>query len=205
MKPKVIAYSDNVCPFCTIGARRIEKLQQEMAFEIEWRPFELHPEVPVEGMPMDDYFRGQGGELVNNVLAYGKDVGIKINTRSLYNSRNSLKVNEYARREGKFEDFHKAVFKAYMEDDKNIGDLETLLDVAESAGLDRLQTREFIGSPEAEELVSQSRKEALRLGINSVPSFIINNNLIRGAYPYDLMKELFTKAMAYIDPKPGSG
>ena len=196
MKPKIIAYSDNVCPFCTIGARRIEKLQQEMEFDIEWRSFELHPEVSSEGMSMDDYFRGHGQELVNNVLDYGNDVDIKISTRSLYNSRNSLKVNEFAKREGKFEAFHKAIFKAYLEEDKNIGNIDILLDIAEEVGLDREKTKAFVESPEAEDIVANSRSEALRLGINSVPSFIIGKNLIRGAYPYDAMKELFTKAMA---------
>ncbi len=196
MKPKVIVYSDNVCPFCTIGARRLEKLKEEMDFEVEWKPFELHPEVPEKGMSMDDYFQGAGAELVKNVLDYGKDVDIEINTRSLYNSRNSLKVNEFARQEGKFDAFHQAIFKAYMVDDKNIGDLDKLLDIAEEAGLDREKTKEFIKSKEAEELVTKSKNEALRLGINSVPSFIIGKNLIRGAYPYDTMKQFFTKAMA---------
>lgn len=195
MRPKVIAYSDNVCPFCTIGARRIEKLQQELDFEIEWLPFELHPEVTAAGMSYESYFEGHGTELVNNVTDYGKDVGLDIKTRSLYNSKNSLKVNEYAKKEGKFDVFHKAIFKAYLEDDKNIGNTDILLDIAEEVGLDRQKTKDFIESAEAEEIVSQSKNEALRLGINSVPSFIINNNLIRGAYPYDSMKELFTKAM----------
>ena len=196
MKPKVIVYSDNVCPFCTIGYRRLEKLKEEMEFEVEWMPFELHPEVPETGMSMDEYFQGAGEELVESVLNYGKDVDIEINTRSLYNSRNSLKANEYAKKEGKFDDFHEAIFKAYMVDDKNIGDLESLLDVAENAGLDREKTRAFIESTEAEEIITDSKNEALRLGINSVPSFIIGKNLIRGAYPYDTMKQFFTKALA---------
>jgi predicted DsbA family dithiol-disulfide isomerase len=199
MKPKVIAYSDNVCPYCTIGARRIEKLQDEMNFEVEWRPFELHPEVSAEGVSHDDYFQGSTTQMVNNVIDYGKDVALNIKTRSLYNSKNSLKVNEYAKREGKFEEFHHAIFKAYLEDDRNIGNLKILLDIAEEVGLDRIKAQTFIDSSEAEELVMNSKNEALRLGINSVPSFIINNNLIRGAHPYDSMKELFTKAMALDD------
>lgn len=196
MKPKVIAYSDNVCPFCTIGARRIEKLQEELDFDIEWRPFELHPEVPSTGMSMDDYFQGAGDELVKSVTDYGKDVSLTLKTRTLYNSRLSLKVNEYAKIEGKHDAFHKVIFKAYLEDDKNIGDVDTLLDIAQSVGLDRVKTKAFIESEEAETLITDSKNEALRLGINSVPSFIIGNNLIRGAYPYDSMKELFTKAFS---------
>ncbi len=196
MKPKVIAYSDNVCPFCTIGARRIEKLQKELDFDIEWRPFELHPEVPETGMSMDQYFQGAGDELVKSVTDYGKDVSLTLNTRTLYNSRLSLKVNEYAKLEGKHEAFHKAIFKAYLEDDKNIGDVDTLLDISQNVGLDRIKTKAFIESNEAEKLIIDSKNEALRLGINSVPSFIIGKNLIRGAYPYDSMKELFIKAFS---------
>ncbi len=147
-------------------------------------------------MKMDDYFKGAGAELVNNVLEYGKDVGIEINTRSLYNSKNSLKVNEYARQQGKLEAFHKAIFKAYLVDDKNIGNLDILLDIAEKVGLDRSKTKAFIESEESESFVMDSKNEAVRLGINSVPSFIIGQNLIRGAYPYDAMKEMFTEAFA---------
>ena len=98
MKPKVIAYSDNVCPFCSIGARRLKKLRQELDFTVEWHSFELHPEVPDNGMSFELYFQGQGNKLVNDVSDYGKDVNLIISTRSLYNSKNSLKVNEYAKK-----------------------------------------------------------------------------------------------------------
>ena len=196
MPAKIIAYSDNVCPFCCIGARRLEKLQQELDFTIEWLPFELHPEIPEAGMGMDEYFGNRSTELVNNVLDYGKDVGIVINTRSLYNSRNSLKVNELAKQEGLFGQFHRAIFKAYLEDDKNIGDTDILLTIAETAGLDRAKARAFINDPEADLWVTKMRHEALRLGITSVPSFIIGNNLIKGAYPLEAMRQLFTQALA---------
>ena len=196
MIPKIIAYSDNVCPFCFIGAKRLEKIRTEIPFEVEWRSFELHPEVPESGMHFTEYFGDQSERFVNQVSDYGRDVGIDIRTRSLYNSRASLKVNEYAKKQGKFEAFHQVIFNAFLIEDKNIGDLETLLDVAETAGLDRAATKTFIESPEAEHIVATSRAEAINLGINSVPSFIINNNLIRGAYPLDTLKELIGKALA---------
>ena len=196
MIPKIIAYSDNVCPFCFIGAKRLEKIQSEIPFEVEWRSFELHPEVPGSGMPFTEYFGDQAERFVDQVTDYGRDVGIDIRTRSLYNSRASLKVNEYAKRQGKFEAFHQAIFKAFLVDDKNIGDMEILLDIAEKAGLNRSATKTFIESAEAEALVTSSRTEAINLGINSVPSFIINKNLIRGAYPQKTLKELIGKALA---------
>ncbi len=196
MAAEVIAYSDNVCPFCCIGARRLKKLQQELSFTLTWLPFELHPEVPAAGISMHDYFGGKGEELVANVVAYGKDVGLKVNTRSLYNSRNSLKVNEYAKQEGLFVPFHQAIFKAYLEEDQNIGDLQVLLAIAESAGLNPDKAKAFISHPQADAWLTHNRNEALRLGITSVPSFIIGHNLIKGAYPLDTLRQLFAKALA---------
>jgi len=61
-------------------------------------------------------------------------------------------------------------------------------------GLDRGKAKAYIESAEAESLATDSKNEAVRLGITSVTSFIIGKNLIRGAYPYDAMKEMFTKA-----------
>ena len=148
MKTKIIAYSDNVCPFCFIGAKRLEEIQKEIPFEVEWRSFELHPEVPESGMHFTEYFGDQSERFVTQVTDYGRDVGINIKTRSLYNSKTSLKVNEYAKRQGKFPEFHKAIFKAFLEDGLNIGDIETLLDIAETSGLDREATKAFIESPQ---------------------------------------------------------
>ena len=45
---KVIAYSDYICPFCYIGCNRIEILKQEYNLEVEWKPFENHPEKHTE-------------------------------------------------------------------------------------------------------------------------------------------------------------
>ncbi|HHL51756.1 MAG TPA: DsbA family oxidoreductase [Flammeovirgaceae bacterium] len=192
----VIAYSDNVCPFCCIASRRLERLRQELPFVVEWRSFELHPEVPEAGISLTQHLGNKEEEVINHIVDYGKDVGLKLNTRSLYNSHNSLKLNEFALREGKFEAFHKAIFKAYLEDDINIGLLDELLTIAESAGLDKERARSFISSEEAEEIVVNSCRKAQRLGITSVPSFIINRHLIRGAYPYDILKKLFLQAFS---------
>ncbi len=192
----IIVYSDNVCPFCCIASRRLERLRQELPFAVEWRSFELHPEVPQTGISLTQHLGNKEEEVINYIIDYGKDVGLKLNTRSLYNSHNSLKLNEFALREGKFEAFHRAIFKAYLEDDINIGLLDELLAVAENAGLDKERARAFINSEEAEEIVVSSCREAQRLGITSVPSFIINRHLIRGAYPYDILKKLFLQAFS---------
>ena len=43
-KLKITAYSDYICPFCYIGYHRIEQLKKEYNIDVEWKPFEIHPE-----------------------------------------------------------------------------------------------------------------------------------------------------------------
>ena len=56
MKPviKIDIVSDVVCPWCYIGKRRLEKaiehLRDKYSFEVEYRPFELNPEMPEQGV-----------------------------------------------------------------------------------------------------------------------------------------------------------
>ncbi len=195
MKPIITIYSDNVCPFCCIASRRLEKLRNEIEFEIRWEPFELHPEVPPQGIAMDAYFKGKAEEMLPGILDYSKDVNLRINTKYLYNSRNSLKLGEYAKTQHLHKAWHKAIHKAYLEDALNIAEQEVLLHIAEAVGLDRQEALRYMHSREAEEKVAASKNRALQLGITSVPSIIINNNLIRGAYPYDTLKQMFKQAL----------
>ena len=194
MQNKIIAYSDNVCPFCYIGAERLKDIQKDIPFEIEWRAFELHPEVPVTGMKLEEYFGGQTEAFVKQITDYGQDVGLTINTQYMSNSRASLKLNEYAKTQDKFEAFHAEIFKAYFEKGENIGDIDILFNIAERAGLDPSSCREYLNTDEAEYIITQSQKEANQLGINAVPSFIINNEIIRGALPTDQMRQMISKA-----------
>ena len=194
MQNKIIAYSDNVWPFCYIGAERLKNIQKDIPFEIECRAFELHTEVPVTGMKLEEYFGGQAEAFVKQVTDYGQDVGLTINTKQMSNSRTSLKLNEYAKSQDKFEAFHTEIFKAYFEKGENIGDTDILLNIAERAGLDPSSCRQYLNSDEADYIITQSQKEANHLGINAVPSFIINNEIIRGALPTDQMRQIISQA-----------
>ncbi|NIP60570.1 MAG: DsbA family protein, partial [Gemmatimonadetes bacterium] len=54
----VSVYSDYTCPWCYVGLRRLDRLREELPegleLDVTWRPFEIHPEVPREGMPVED-------------------------------------------------------------------------------------------------------------------------------------------------------
>ena len=52
-KIKLDIISDVVCPWCVVGYKHLEAAIKELNLqdkvEIEWQPFELNPDMPVEG------------------------------------------------------------------------------------------------------------------------------------------------------------
>ena len=189
-KIKVIAYSDNICPFCTVGAKRLKKLQQELDFDVEWKAFEIHPETPKEGMKTAKYFPNYDMKAMkNHIENFGKDVGIKLNGDVLANSKLSLAANEFAKEKGKFNEFHEAIFKANFDDGENIGDINVLLAIAEGVGLNKKELSQYLRNQENLNAIDESSAQAKKLGITGVPSFIINNKMVVGAQSSEVLKE----------------
>jgi predicted DsbA family dithiol-disulfide isomerase len=195
-KIKVIAYSDNICPFCTVGAKRLKKLQQELDFDVEWKAFEIHPETPKEGIKTANYFPNYDMKrMKNHIENFGKDVGIKLNGDILANSKLSLAANEFAKEKGKFNEFHEAIFKANFEDGKNIGDIDVLLAIAQGIGLNKEELSQYLGDQKNLDAIDESSAQALKLGITGVPSFIINNKMVVGAQSAEVLKEFIENCL----------
>ena len=58
-------YSDVVCPWCFIGKRRLEQALEIAGYvqqaHIAWRPFQLNPTMPKEGMDRRVYLDAKFG------------------------------------------------------------------------------------------------------------------------------------------------
>jgi len=197
-KLKVIAYSDYICPFCYIGYHRIEKLKKEYDLAVEWRPFEIHPETPREGALTDElpFPKGYLEMAFANVKRLADEDSLQLKfSEKLPNSRLALYISEFARKKGKFEEFHKLVLEAYWLEGKDIGDKNLLLDLAESVGLNKNEIDVYLGTDEPFKVVQKSLKELRTYGINGVPTFLIEDRLIVGAQPYEVFKKVINKIL----------
>ena len=59
-------YSDPVCPWCFIGKRRLERTlaaRDDLSVTITWRPFQLNPDMPPDGMEQTSYLGSKFGTL----------------------------------------------------------------------------------------------------------------------------------------------
>jgi predicted DsbA family dithiol-disulfide isomerase len=197
-KIKIIVYSDYICPFCYIGFHRLEKLKEKFNLEIEWQPFEIHPETPKEGIKLEQlpFPPGYLDMIMVNVKTLAEEDGIILKlSEKLPNSRLALYISDFAKKKGKFDEFHKLVFENYWKDGKDIGDLNLLLELAESIGLKKNEILNYIGSNEPYEKMRKVLIELRKYGINGVPTFLIGKQFIFGAQPYEVFETAIKKAL----------
>ena len=176
--------SDVVCPWCFIGKRRLEKalqLRPEIEAAITWRPFQLNPDMPAEGMARADYIATKFGDaghsrrIHQTIAEAGATVGIAFafdKIKRSPNTRNAHRLIRYATRQGVGGDVVTRLFEGYFMQGRDVGDPATLATIAAEAGLDEREARAFLtGDAERDEIVADDRN-ARRLGVNAVPCFI---------------------------------
>ena len=176
--------SDVVCPWCFIGKRRLEKalvMRPDIGTAITWRPFQLNPDMPAEGMARADYIATKFGDsghsrrIHQTIAEAGATVGIDFafdKVKRSPNTRNAHRLIRYATRQGVGGDVVTRLFEGYFLQGRDVGDLATLAKIAAEAGLDEREARVFLaGDSERDEIVAEDRN-ARRLGVNAVPCFI---------------------------------
>lgn len=189
---KMIVYSDYICPFCFIGDSRLERLRKEFpSIEVEWRSYEIHPEVPEKGAPPAAVLDEQYYRMVwRNVKLLANEAGLEINAPpKISNSRLAIQAAEFAKSKGKFDAFHESLFKAYFQEGQNIGDIEILRKLAEKSAMDPDEIQEALEKGEFAHHIDENEKSASNLGISGVPAFSVGDRVVVGAQPYETLKE----------------
>ena len=182
---RIDVVSDVVCPWCYLGKRRLERavaLVPEIAVTVQWRPYQLDPSVPPEGMSRRDYIVAKFGGLSaldgahQRLTDYGRAEGIDYHfdriTRSA-NTINAHRVVRWATAEGKQEPMVERLFAAYFGEGRDIGDLAVLADVAGEAGLDRAAIAARLAGDDDRTTVEAEIADAYRIGVTGVPTFIL--------------------------------
>lgn len=204
--------SDVVCPWCFIGKRRLEgalalyaKAHPDApAPAITWRPFQLNPGMPDEGMAREDYvqrkFGRQGGAVYDRVAAVGREVGIAFAFDQIKRQPNTLAAHsliELAQARGVQDAVVEALFKAYFLDGVDMTDRAKLIDVARAAGLDAEEAGKWLDDAQAREAAAAEEARAREIGIEGVPFFIFNGKVaISGAHPSATLFEAMQQAEA---------
>ena len=199
--------SDTICPWCYIGKRRFERalaISGRNDVAISWRPFQLNPDMPPEGMTRDDYVRAKFGggdrprQIYQAIAESGREAGIEFQFSRIRRTPNTVlshRLVHWSAKQERQEEVVGELFRAYFEDGLDIGNLEVLVDCARRAGLDEQLAQKYLQSDEGRQEVVASDVYARRLGINGVPCFIVNRKYaVSGAQPPSAFVEVFNLA-----------
>jgi len=169
---------------------------------VEWLPFELQPEAPPEGIPREAYFgRSRSQAMHDHLRTVAGDVGLKMESRDvIINSRRALGAAEFAREQGRYDEMHHALFKAHWELTGKLEDVDDLVRIGESVGLDGAELRAAIEDGRYEQLLDDTRQQAESVGINAIPAHVFGGRyLVVGAQPYDVFKQVLEKIASIAD------
>ena len=168
-------------------------------------PFELHPEAPVEGIPFEAYFgSARSSQMRGRLEAVAAEVGLVMRQRDvIINSRRALGAAEFAREQGKFDEMHRALFKAHWEGTGRLEAVDDLVRIGEEIGLDPLELRMAIEEGRYEAHLDDSRHEAESVGINAIPAHIFGRRyLVLGAQPYEAFTQVLDRLRADKESGP---
>src|SRR5476651_315964 len=197
--------SDTICPWCYIGKRRFERALAASGrndIAISWRPFQLNPDMPPEGMTRDDYVRAKFGggdrprQIYQAIAESGREAGIEFQFSRIKRTPNTVlshRLVHWSSKNERQDEVVAELFKAYFEDGLDIGDLDVLVACATGAGLDAQLTRQYLQSDEGRQEVVASDVYARRPGTNGWPSFIVTPKYaVSGAKPPSAFAGVFT-------------
>ena len=186
---RVDVWSDYICPWCYLATGVAAWLAGEHGCDVVWHPFELHPELPPGGAPLNGG-KGRMEHLMEEAgLPYRRPARV-------VNSHAALEIGELARRRRVFDEWHHRVFTAHFFLGLDISDEEVLRGVGEEAGLDPDDVSEALSERRYGDVVDASKATALEFGIGGTPAFLFDRRLVipgvqnRGTFERALVKLL---------------
>jgi predicted DsbA family dithiol-disulfide isomerase len=205
--------SDVVCPWCYIGKRKLEMalaLPEAATLPnlvVRWHPFQLNPDMPVEGISRQQYLEDKFGgperaaEIYERVRAAGQAVGLALNIDGITLQPNTLAAHaliafaQLGDADGN--DIAERLLKAYFVENRFIGSADVLANIAEETGLNGDDAHAFVTDSEQLEAVAQADAHVRSLGISGVPFFIFNQTVsVSGAQDPAMLLAAMQRAVA---------
>jgi len=210
-------YSDIVCPWCFIGKRQIEAAIAQVSaassaatepLRIVWRPFQLNPQIPPEGMSRKDYVVWKFGaarskDTYARVTAVGAQHGIAFDFDRIERQPNTLAAHCLIAAAGNADDaalqsvVKEALMRAFFLDALDLTVRDNLVAVATAAGLERDAAERALDDAALRDSVALQERRARTMGVQGVPFFIFAGKLaVSGAQGAPALVEAMTQAAA---------
>lgn len=215
---KVEIWSDFVCPFCYIGKRNFERalegFKHRGSVDVVYRSFQLDPTMPV-GTTVSTYdmlskkynlTHEKAIQMCEKVASAAKQVELDFDFEHGVQSNifDAHRLAHYAKQMGKLKEMNERLLKAHFVDCLNVGDHETLIQLAAEVGLDQDAVSAVLSDVgRFAEDVLRDQKEAQQIGVTGVPFFVLNGKYaITGAQSSEAILQVIEQVWAEEKQEP---
>lgn len=184
-------FSDVVCPWCYIGKRRFDRAVTNLAtaginliLEVNYRPFQLDPTAPLGApSPVRDAYAKKFGsqeradEILRHVttvaategINFRMDIAVRANTSRAHRLIALAQTTELDHTKLK-----ESLMIAYFCEGRDISNIDTLIDIGATFGLDHAQVSEMLNSKQSIQQLDADLSRARELGVTAVPTYVFN-------------------------------
>lgn len=186
--------SDVVCPWCIIGYRQLQQalIDSGTPHEIHWHPFELNPDMPLEGQNLREHLTEKYGATPEQseqnrkqITKLGTDLGFEFDFADdmrMHNTFNTHQLLHWANEQGRMHDLKQALFTAHFTNRRDLSDVTVLANVAAEIGLDRDMALEVLANQRFAAEVREGESFWTHQGIRGVPAVVFDQkHLVTGA------------------------
>ena len=213
MKLEVKIVSDIVCPWCYIGESNWEKgssewkqSHPEVSIDVEFKPFRLDPNLPMEGVPRDEVLSQKFGskdqmeKILARTIKAGKEVGVPIEFQSGVMQPNTLQGHRLIRLAKDYNlqrEMVASLFRSYFAENLNLTEQDVLTLIALNVGIPKSALDEFWTKDQYRDEILEEEKRMRDLGVTGVPFFIINDSFdFSGAQPPEVVGKILDQVLA---------
>ncbi|WP_299813645.1 DsbA family oxidoreductase [uncultured Jannaschia sp.] len=206
---KLDILSDPICPWCYIGKAHLFKTlarRPDHPFALEWHPYQLNFDMPKGGMDRRAYLEAKFGGREGAARAYApvleaaEAAGLSIDFAAIERVPNTLDAHRlihWAGLENKQTPVVQALFEAYFEQGRDIGDTAVLTGIGAGCGLDADMTARLFASDADREDIRTRDTHARERGVTGVPTFVIGEqHVVPGAQPPELWAQVIDELLA---------
>lgn len=198
--------SDPICPWCYIGKARLDAAIAETGinpFRINWRIFELNPDMPPEGMDRKAYLEAKFGgpegaeQVYSRIRQEAARSGLDLKFDRIPRTPNTFdthRVIHWAKASDLQTTVTEELFRRYFEQGQDISDHAVLLDTAEAAGMEREVIARLLEGDADAEALREEAEQIRQMGVAGVPCFVIAGKYaLQGAQESETWKQVLTE------------
>ena len=201
-------FSDTICGWCYIGKERLKQALREVGgngIKVTNLPFQLNPDMPLEGMDRIQYIKKKFGSIENakpmydNMILQGQQENLEIKLDKIKKTPNTVKSHlliDYAKLNKVENEVMDSIFESYFFKAKDIGDENVLLQIGKKHDLDIKGLEKFITQKENLQKIDKLDTIAKQMGISGVPFYIFNDKIsISGAETVENLTKAINKSL----------